>query len=153
MANDILSQIDASAALTISLASIATNAGRVSTAIGNASPSKPRVLIFAQIKMGTGPNANGTVELYLIRGDAASPNIQDDNAGAVDAAYTAVNAQFIGTLRNPDATTGNVLRGSFVVDEPGLLWSIGVKNLSGVALDATGSNHVVRYQYVNPEVQ
>lgn len=153
--NDILSQYDASTALTISLASIATGAGRVSTAVSNASPSKPRVRIYAQIKMGTSPVANSNVEVYLIRGDvSSSPNIQDDNAGVSDAAYTALNAQLIGTLRNAASpATGDVLRGSFTVDEPGLIWSIGIMNKSGVNLDSTGGNHVIRYTYINPEVQ
>lgn len=160
MANDILSQIDASVALTISLASITEGNGRVSTAVSNASPSKPRIIIFAQITMGTNPVANSIVELYLIRGDAASPNIQDDNHGTgtpngtSDDAFTAMNAQIIGTLRNSGTpATGDVLRGSFIVDEPGLLWSIGVKNRSGVTLNGTGSNHVIRYSFVNPEIQ
>lgn len=154
MPNDILSQIDASAALTITLGSLANGSGRVSAAVSNASPSKPRVILFAQIELGTSPNSNSLVDLYLIRGDAASPNIQDDNAGTSDAAFNVLNAQLIGSLRaGASAATGDILRGSFVIDEPGLLWSIGVVNRSGVALDATNGNHVLRYNYVNPEIQ
>ena len=154
MASAILSQIAASASLTISLASIADGSGRVSAGVSNPSPSYPRIILFAKIKLGTSPNSNAIIELYLIRGDASSPAIQDDNAGTADAAYTALNAQLIGTLRSAAAAaTGDVLRGSFIIEEPGLYWSIGVKNRTGVALDATNGNHALTYNLVDLQVQ
>lgn len=162
MANAILHEFGASTALTISLASIADQAGRQSTPIDNETTRFPALLIYAQIKMSgsVAPTAYSIVEFYLIRYDDASWNISDDNAGASDAAWPPAatsggpNAQLIGSLREGSApATNDILYGSFYVENPGPGWAIGVINRTGQALNSTGSTHVVRYVPVNPSIQ
>jgi hypothetical protein len=154
MPNEITAKYDASTALTITLASLANAAGRQSTLVDNTSNKYQTILVHANIKNGTSPNANSIVELYLIRSDNDATQHADDGAGTTDAALTPVNAQCIGSLRVDSAgTTGFVMKGTFPVHDPGPEWGIVAYNRTGVALDATGSNHWIRFTGVNPDVQ
>lgn len=158
MPNEIKSLLDASAALTVTLASLASStsgAGRQSTIVDNTTERYQRLLIYAKITLGTSPSGNTNVLLYLIRddNDATTPH-RTDGAGASDAAITIKNARLIGSMQaGSSPSTGDALYGEFVVDEPGPKWGIAVVHNTGVNLDATPGNHWVRYVGVNPEVQ
>ena len=155
MANAILDKFGTSAALTITVASLTNGSGRQSTLIDNATARFQDLLIYVKIKMGTSPVADSTVDIYLIRGDDdATTEHLSDGAGTTDAALTVLNAVLIGTIKTgASPSTGDVLYGEFLVHRPGPTWGIAVVNNSGVTLDATGSNHWVRYIGLNPEVQ
>ena len=164
MANAVLAQFGTATAMDITTASLASGSGRQTTMIDNTSAKFPALLIFVEIKMASGsaPTANSIVEIYLIRGDAASPTISDDNAGASDAAWPPAsttggpNAQLIGTLREGSSpATNDILYGSFYVENPGPLWGIGVINRTGQAFHATQplTTHAVRYVGMNLSIQ
>jgi hypothetical protein len=157
MANLIKDKWSSPVALTISLGSLAsstTGAGRQSTIVDNTSNQHESVLVAVSIKLGTSPVANTLVYAYLIRDDNAGTPIRSDGAGASDAAWTAKNAQVIGTLATgPSPATGDVLSEVFLVRRPGPKWGVGIVNSSGVPLNSTGGNHAVEYSGGNPEVQ
>jgi hypothetical protein len=44
------------------------------------------------------------------------------------------------------------LKANFMVYDPGAKWAAGVVNSSGVALDATGGNHVVSYNGITTDI-
>lgn len=138
-------------AFTITLASLGNSTagvGRQATMIDNTSNLYTSAIVSANIKMGTTPTANALVYVYLIRSNNDSTAIIDDGAGASDAGLTIINAQILGILKNPDATTGNVLKDNFDTKPLGSLgpkWTVAVVNSSGVALDSTGGNHVMSY--------
>lgn len=151
MANEIRLKFDSPAALTISLASLANGSGRQSTLItGN---TRPGAIIDVKIRTGaSAPTDNSVVDVYLIRGDGTN---RDDGAGASDAAWTARNAQLLGSLTVGTGTATDY-RATFDTGLVGALggeWGIGIVNRTGQALDATGGNHVVSYRAYVPEVQ
>lgn len=157
MANEILSKFAAAATITITLdnlASSTTGVGRQSTIIDNTTNRYSAVLIFLKVTLGTTPTANKTVQVYLIRDDAVT-TLRSDAAGASDAALTVKNAELIGVLRNTSATTGEVVQGAFLVQEPGPKWGIAVVHDTGVNLNNAGAeaNHTKEYVGIRPEVQ
>lgn len=153
MANEIKDKYGTPTALTISLGSLANLGGRQSTIVDNTALRYQDLLLFVKITTANTPSANTIVEIYLIRTDGASGHY-DDGAGTSDAALTPLNAQLVGALRSSAAPgTGETLRGSFLVHRPGPEWGVVVFNRTGQTLDATGSNHAVRYLGLNPEVQ
>lgn len=155
MANTIKDLFGTPTAFTITLASLADSAvgvGQQATLVSNASPGFSAVMVVVQIKQGTSPVANGAVYVYGIRGDGTGVN--DDGAGASDAAFTAKNVDQLGVLPNGSApATGDVLTKSFLFLRPGPLFGVAIVNNTGVALDATPGNHVVKYYEVDPQVQ
>lgn len=156
MPNEIKDKFVTSAALTISLASLADGAGRQSTMVDNATARYQDVLVYVKCKMGSSPpNANSIIEVYLLRGDKdAGTEHLSDGAGTADAAFTPLNAQLIGALRNKASPSGgDVLYGEFQVYRPGPKWGIAIVNRSGQPFDSTGSNHWARYVGLNSEVQ
>lgn len=155
MANDVLDERGSSAAMTITLGSLASSTakvGRQTTLITNASPCKPRVWIWASIKQGTSPTSGKAVYVRGIRGDGTR---RDDGAGASDAAFTALNCQLLGILANKasGAASGDVVQGWIPFDNPGPEWGIAIDHDTGVNLDSTGGNHAIYYSYENPEIQ
>lgn len=155
MANEIKDKIVvASTAITITLASLANGSARQSTEIDNTSNLVQDILLAVNIKLGTSPTANKEIPVYLIRNDNNGIPIRDDGAGAVDAAITILNAPLVGALVIGSApSTGDILKGLFLIHRPGPKFVIAVKNDSGVALDVTGANHVINYVGLNPEAQ
>lgn len=154
MANEIKDKFAASTALTITIASLTDTSGRQSTIVDNTTNRFQDVLLYVNVKNGTSPVNNSVVEVYLIRDDNDGTNHRDDAAGASDAAITIVNAQLLGVLRNKSsASTGDVMKESFLIPAPGPKWGIAIVNRTGVTLDSTGGNHWARYVGRNPEVQ
>lgn len=151
--SEIQTKIDALADFTITLAALASGAGRQSTMVANTN-NRPAALIFLDLEVGNPAPAAGTViEIYLIRGDGAGK--RDDNAAAVNAAYTPVNAPLLGTLVIPAgiAINGQVARffDTASLGPLGKEFGIGVFNRTGQALGAD-ANMTKKYQTYLPEI-
>jgi hypothetical protein len=161
--NKVLDLQGASAALTITLAGLASSAtgvGRQSTLLANPSASAAgdghrRALVFFNVKLGTSPTANKSVQFYLIRGDNIASGTQhiDDQGGASDAAITIKNAQCVFVAQNISTTTGEIVQGSFAVENMGPDWGIAVVHDTGVNLDSAAGNHWIRCIYVDDDIQ
>lgn len=154
MANEILSKFTSSTALTISLGGLGNGNARQSTLITNIASSlgKNKTYIYYQIQTGTSPTASTTIGLYLLRGDAASPNITTDNAGTSDAAITLVTAVPFEVI-TVSSSSDVYYRGTKAIEDVGPLWGVAVLNSTGAPLNATGGNHVIRYVYETNEIQ
>jgi hypothetical protein len=167
MANEINALYDASSALTITLASLATSAsgvGRSSTLVNNtaAGTKYQTIHIYVSVTVGTTPTINTGISVYFLTADAgSSPTFYQDsqtNAGATnyqgtDAAYTVVNAQPLGVIRVTSTTSNVAYTAKYTVRNPGPGWGIGIAHNTGVNLNSTGGNHFVRYVGENPEIQ
>lgn len=148
MGTPIHASFGSSTALTISLGSLASSTsgvGRQSTLVDNSTTQTQMVRVFYKVETGTSPTANTTILFYLLQGDnPASSNIRTDNAGASDAALTVVTASCVGVCQ-VSSSSNTTYYGSFLIRNPGPEWGIAVVNSTGVALNATGGNHVLRY--------
>lgn len=137
---ELLSAIQTFTLTLASLANSAVGVGRQSTLIDNSSDLYLSALVSLNIKVGTTPTAGSLIYVYLLRSNADSTPIADDNAGASDAGITIVNAPLLGTIRVLDATTGANYRAIFDTSQLGPLgskWGIAIVNSSGVALNAS----------------
>lgn len=152
-ASDILVPTQAKTAFTLTLNSLANNAGRQTTMISNASTKYPGAICHIAIKMGTTPTANSVINFYLLRGDdPAASTFRTDNAGASDAALTPVNATLIASMLISAASTGTIYYLDFDTAVAGILgpeWGILVENRSGAALDASAAKTLAQYEYYN----
>lgn len=154
MANDILSAIGSSTDLTITLASLANGSARQATQITDATPSIPKIRIFFKVTTGTSPTAGGVIEFFLSRADDNASELAAGGTGTSDAAFSGdVNTLEHLYSQPVTATSDTAYIGSFDIVEPGTDWRLVVKNSTGAALNATGGNHVVRYETINPQVQ
>lgn len=155
MPNEIRTKVDAEAAFTITLASLASGSARQSTIISNAS-SRPSALIYLRLQSGgVAPTAGAVYEVYLLRGDGNATPYRTDGAGAADAAITIENANMIGAIV-VTATANKQFYGDFDTAPLGPLgdeWGIAIRNNSGQALNATEGNHIKRYATYLPEIQ
>lgn len=137
--------------LTITLASLANSAagvGRQSTLVDNTTDLFIAIQLYLNIMTGTTPTANSLLYVYLIRQNNTGTPIADDGAGTTDAGITIVNAQLIGVILCPSATSNVPLKKTIDVSFAGMVpakWGIAIVNASGVALNATGGNHVVSF--------
>jgi hypothetical protein len=156
MANELKELFDASTALTITVAGLAsstTGVGRQSTIVDNTSERYQKIILYIKITVGTTPTANRTIRFYLIRDDNNGTNHRSDGAGSADAGLTVLNARPIGSILVPINTTDVAYYAEFEIYDPGPKWGIAVVHDTGVNLNATGSNHWIRYVGANPEVQ
>ena len=130
---------DAAAGISISLVGVASGAGRISTALTNTN-NRPAALISLDLELNAGVLATvgATIEVYLLR--TGGSTVRDDNAGAVDAAYTPKNAPLLGTLIVPSGVAfGDNIAATFdtaVLGPLGPNWSLGIFNRTGQALGA-----------------
>lgn len=154
MANAIKEKYSSSAGFTISLAGLASSTagvGRQSTLIDNSTTGYKRILIYLKLKLGTSPTGNRSAFVYAIRGDGT---LRSDGAGASDAALTVLNAQPLGIMANKASpSTGDLLYGEFVLEDPGPEWGIAIVHNTGVNLDADEGDHDYNWVGVLPEVQ
>lgn len=154
MANEIREKFTSPASLTLTLASLGSSTagvGRQSTLVDNSTTGHKRIYIFLKVKQGTSPTGNRGVYVYAIRGNGT---IRSDQAGASDGALTVTNAQLLGVMRNAASpSTGDVLQGDIIFDDPGREWGICVVHDTGVALDSTEGNHAYSWVGDLPEVQ
>lgn len=141
--------------VTISPASVADGAGRLSTEVTHASPPQ-KLRIYYRITTGTSPTNLATILFYFLRTDeGTSPEIRDGGVGATDAALTAAQLTDIANavpamkVQPVTATSDKSYDGSFEIEDPGPAWSLAIANESGAALNSTGGNHTVRYRTIN----
>ena len=156
MANAIKPLFASPVALTITLASLAsstTGVGRQSTMVDNSTNRYKRIELAVKITMGTTPTASRNVYVHLIRDNRDGTPIRDDSAGASDAAFTVINAPLLMSLTNTSTSTGTVLQGVCVFEDPGPGWGIGIYHDCVAALDATGGNHVCSFIGIVDEIQ
>jgi len=158
---DIKTTYESSAAYTITLASLASSstwlAGRESTAIANTTAKDLDYLIAAKITVGTTPTTGTVIEVWAHGSFNDTPTYADVLAGT-DAAATLTSAAIKQSGLAPlaflgvDATTSNrvypmrptalsPLFGGIVPKNHGIF----VTHNTGVALNATGGNHVLSY--------
>lgn len=139
--SNIKQALGAQADLTITLASLANGYGRAATAVDNTSNLYISSDIRVKIKTGaSGVLSSGVVSVYLIRSEDGTD--YDDSFAGSDAAYTPVNAIFLGSINAvANATTYQRV---FDTSELGLTlpakWSIGIVNSTGAAFDSTAGN-------------
>lgn len=130
---------------TITLASLASAAGRCSTAIDNSTGKYLSADIRVKVKTGTA-TATSYVEVYLVRSEDGTN--YDDSFGGTDAALTPVNSLLLGTLSTPSSTT--TYAKVFDTAELGLSlpakWAVCVVNKTGNTISATGGDHSVTYR-------
>lgn len=149
MASDLKQVWQSATAFTITCSALANAAGRQSTMVSNASPSYPRAKITVDLIVGTTPTAGTTLDFYLLRSNGT---VRSDNAGASDAAITINNAQPIGSMIVPAATSDTHYYADFMVDDLGTSWGIAVVNRSGVALKTdAGNNNSITYEYAHTQ--
>jgi hypothetical protein len=142
-------------ALTCTLASLANNGQRQSTAVDNTSNLFLDALVSVNIKTGSsGTSSTGYVNLYAC-GTVDGGTNYTENAGATDAAITLTappNARLIGVINAVgNATTYKGGPFSVAAAFGGVLpdhWLIVVENKTGGTLDATEGNHFKAYQGV-----
>jgi hypothetical protein len=148
MAFDTKPKFSASAAMTISLAALASStsgAGRQSTLLDNSTTRYKRIHVWFLVTTGTSPTANRSIRFFLVKGDdPASSAIRVDNAGASDAAITIVAADQLYSVATSNASNTGY-RGSFVIENPGPEWGLAVVHDTAVNLHATAGNHIVRW--------
>jgi len=157
MPNEIKQKYSASAAMTITLASLPSSTagvGRQTTLVDNSVTKFERIIVFARIKLGTSPTGSRNIYFYLLRSDNDGTPSITDNAGASDAAITVKNAIPVGSaLVGFTPSTGDEFRLELPINDPGPKWGIAVVHDTGANLNSTGSNHWLRWIGVNPEVQ
>jgi len=155
MPNQVLAEHGDSTAMTITLASLADAGARQSDMIDNTDNAQ-MIRVFYKVTTGTSPTANRSIEFYLLSGDAPAQsggsNIRTDGAGASDAGITLVTAKVVDVAQTGSGSD-TTYQGSFLIRNPGPEWGIAVKNNTGATLNATGSNHELRYVVENQEIQ
>jgi hypothetical protein len=156
MANLILAEHTAVGALTITLAdgtaglaSSVAGVGRQSTIVSN-TDNFQIIHIFVAVTVGTTPTIDTNIFVYLIKSDGT---LRSDSAGATDAGWTALNASLLGVIRNPSISSDVQYQGEFTIYNPGIEWGIGIVHDTGVDLNVTAANSLIRYVGENQEVQ
>lgn len=154
MATEIKAKYSSPAALTITLASLASSTagvGRQSTLVDNSTTRYQRIRLYGKITQGTSPTGNRGVYVAAIFGDGTR---RSDGAGASDAALTVLNALRLAVAINKAApSTGDAIYFDAVLDDPGPEWGIAIVHDTGVNLDGTAGNHYVYWIGINPEAQ
>lgn len=154
MANEIRQKCSDPAALTITAASLASSTtfvGRQSTLVDNSATKYEKIILFVTLKQGTSPTGSRGAYIFTLRTDGT---VYPDGAGNDDAAITILNAEPLGALVNKASpSTGDVMSGVFILNDPGPKWGVAFYHDTGVNLDSTGSNHAFRWIGVLPEVQ
>jgi hypothetical protein len=150
---------DASSAVTISLASLATSAtwvaGRESTLISNTTNLYLDYLLAGQITVGTTPTSATQIRIYAVAplNDTPTwPDVFDGTDSAETITSVGVRDGFakIASVINVDSTTSNrayyfgpISIASLYGGSLPTRWAIFVTHNTGVNLNATAGNHVI----------
>jgi hypothetical protein len=158
MATEIKRKYSAVTAITLDFtpsgAGLANDTGRQTAVIDNSTMRYERIELEVSVQLGTSPTAHSVFEIYCFRADDEGTRHFDDGAAATEGVLTPLNSQFVGMLRADSAgTTDQILKGTFMIDEPGPYWGIIVYNRTGVALKNSDTNDWLRYVGINPEIQ
>lgn len=138
---------------TITLASLANAAGRISAVIDNTATRAPAALVFLRATTGgVAPTVNTPIKLYLIRRSNGGTDISDSNLGTADAAVATepANAEQIGSIIVTAAINTQYDRSFMIYDLPPK-YSILVWNATGQTLNASG--HILQVVPVVIEAQ
>jgi hypothetical protein len=153
----------ASSVITITLASIATSAtfaaGAESTVIDNTSNKYVDAIVGGKITVGTTPTINTQILVYVftpIDSTPTYPDVMDGTDSVETLTSVGVGAAFLklGAVLIVDAVTSNIAYPfSFAVaplfgGSMPSRWSLFVTHNTGVNLNATGGNHVIKYEGV-----
>ena len=136
--------------ITITIASLAQNALRESTAITQTAAGDADGIMVG-LKIKTGATAAGYVVVYLYGSCDGGSNYSGSCTGS-DAAYTGNSNNLIrlGVIDTP--TSATTYRANFVIDRAAggvpEKWGIVLENKNGAALDSTAGNHGAWYQEV-----
>jgi hypothetical protein len=153
--------------ITITLASLASDtnllAGREATALANGSNLYADAEVNGKITCGTTPTTNTSILVYGFVALDDTPTWPDAMTGSDANASVTSTGVGLGYLRliaglSVDSTTSNraypftcsSLARVFGFNLLGKNWSIFVVHNTGVNLNATGGNHVVKYRGFNP---
>lgn len=157
MANEIKDKFGASTAMAITLGGLAsstTGVGRQTTLIDNTVARWGRIIVYAKITLGTTPTGSRGVYFHLLRKDNNATAHIDDGAGTTDAPHTVLNATRVWVMIDKTTpATGDVLRDSFIIENPGDYFGFSVNHDTGVALNPLEANHYIRYEGLNSEIQ
>lgn len=156
-------------ALTISLASLASSsslvAGRESTAVVNTSNLDLDHLLSGVIRAGTSPTVSKTIEVWVyapIKVASGTPTYPDVLDGTdSDETITSANVKY-SALRLAHAITVDATSDRDYFIPPTSIaslfggslpthWGVFVTHDTGVALNATGSNHYLHYQRIQAQ--
>lgn len=158
----------ASAALTITLASLATSstaiAGRESTAVNNSATKYSDVLLGGFITTGTTPTVDKRIEVWAYGSLNDTPLYPDtivgtNNARALTSTNVKRSALRLVTAMMVDATSnrayyfGPTSMAELFGGSLPKYWGVFVVHDTGVALNATAGNHVISYTPVYSTVE
>lgn len=148
-----------STALTITLASLASDtsliAGRQSTVIDNTSDLAIDAIVGGKITTGTSPTASKQIEVWAFA--SYDGTTYGGGAGASDANFSPTGEKTTFSLLTSiptDSTSNHTYEfGTFSIAQAfgGTMpkkWGIYVVHNTGVALNATGGNHEIKYTAV-----
>lgn len=155
MANEIKAKQSAAAAMTCTLASLAsssTGVGRQTTIIDNSTNLYQLIHVYAKITTGTSPTADKSIWMYLLKGDGHATAFRTDGAGASDAGITIVSARLLAAAHT-SSTSDQAYYLHGVIYNPGPEWGVAIVHDTGVNLNSTAGNHFIHYVGENPEVQ
>lgn len=153
--SEILSKFGTVVTPTITLASLANGAGRISAVIDNTTVRASMAEVFLRIKTGaSAPTVNTAVKVYLVRRSNAGTDLADDALGTIDAAVTVepAQAELLGSII-VDATTAKTYEKSVLAYDLSPKYSLVVWNSIGNALDSTGGSFVLQVVPITLESQ
>jgi hypothetical protein len=144
-------KFNASAALTITLANLAsstTKVGQQATLIDNSVNRFDLIHLYGRITTGTSPTANRAISIWRIKGDATR---RTDNAGASDAALTVRTAELIKQIGTTN-TSDQPYDWDAVITDPGPEWGIAITHDTGVNLKNNAADQYVHWVGEHTEV-
>lgn len=147
-------------AITLTAASLASDtnllAGRASTAIDNTTNKYLDVQIAGKIRTGTSPTTNKTIELWAYASFDATPTYPDSITGTdANKTMTSANVKYSALVRVWATTIDSTSDRDYFIPPTSLgqlfgqvpsNWGLFLVHDTGVALNATGSNHVLNYR-------
>ncbi len=171
MAADIRTQYPSTSttALTISLASLATDAslltGRESTAVDNTTFEDIDHLVSGVITVGTTPTANTLIQVWayayrtITTGTPTYPDVFDGTDSAETITNSGVKGALLRLVASIDviATTSNVgyefppTSIARLFDQMPQFWGLFVTHNTGVNLNSTAGNHVIHYNRIQAQ--
>lgn len=151
MPTEISDSYGTSTALTISLGGLTDGSMRQSAQVTH-STVPPAVAVYYQITTASA-TVDEIIEFFLARADDDGTEHRDGDTGTTDAAFAGNKGDLIKVHAVAVHTASGIHTGSFIVEDPGPDWVLVVANESGASLNATGSNHYVRYRTITPESQ
>lgn len=140
---------------TITLTSLANNAGRICAVVDNTTTRAPAAMVYLRATTGaTAPTLNAPIKLYLIRRSNQATDLADDGLGTADAAVATepLQAELVGSIL-VTATTNATFVKSFLVYDLSAKYSFVVWNATGQTLNATAANFTFQVVPVVMEAQ